>query len=67
MPYAPRYTNLVTLFQQSCDKFGDAPLFGTRKPDGWHWTTYGAVRSSWSTTRAPGSPRSACSAAIASR
>ena len=40
MTYAPRYTNLVTLLQDSCNKHGSSPLFGTRKPSGWQWITY---------------------------
>jgi long-chain acyl-CoA synthetase len=40
MTYAPRFTNLVTLLKTSCDKYQSAPLFGTRKPNGWEWTTF---------------------------
>jgi long-chain acyl-CoA synthetase len=45
MSYSPRFTNLVTLFQTSCDKFGDWPLFGVRKAHGWHWTSYNEFRA----------------------
>ena len=40
MPYAPRYTNLVTMFLEATAKYGDKPLFGERKPNGWQWQTY---------------------------
>jgi long-chain acyl-CoA synthetase len=40
MSYQPRYTNLVTLFTDACGKYGDTHAFGTRRPDGWHWTSY---------------------------
>jgi long-chain acyl-CoA synthetase len=45
MSYTPRFTNLVTLFQTSCDKFKDWPLFGVRKAHGWHWTSYTEFRA----------------------
>jgi long-chain acyl-CoA synthetase len=38
--YQPRYTNLVTLFREACNRYGDTPAFGTREHDGWRWTTY---------------------------
>jgi len=41
MGYTPKYTNLTTLLQSSVEQFSHKPLFGTRRPDGWHWTTYG--------------------------
>jgi long-chain acyl-CoA synthetase len=40
MTYTPRYTNLVQLFTTAVGRFGSRPLFGTRRPAGWHWTTY---------------------------
>jgi long-chain acyl-CoA synthetase len=40
MTYAPRFTNLVTLLQTSCDKYRNAQLFGSRTSSGWQWTTY---------------------------
>jgi long-chain acyl-CoA synthetase len=45
MTYQPRFTNLVTLFQTSCDKYNDWPLFGVRKSHGWHWTSYREFRA----------------------
>ena len=38
--FTPRYTNLVQILDQSAQRFGHKPLFGTRKADGWQWTTY---------------------------
>ena len=36
-----RYRNLVELGEESCKKFADRPLFGTRSKDGSYvWTTY---------------------------
>jgi long-chain acyl-CoA synthetase len=40
MTYKPRYTNLVELFRTATQKYANKPLFGTRKPSGWHWTSY---------------------------
>jgi long-chain acyl-CoA synthetase len=40
MTYQPRYRNLVQILTQSAEKFAHKPLFGSRKPDGWKWTTY---------------------------
>ncbi|HMI93413.1 MAG TPA: AMP-binding protein, partial [Polyangiales bacterium] len=40
MTFQPRYTNLVELFRTATQKYGDKPLFGTRKASGWHWTSY---------------------------
>jgi long-chain acyl-CoA synthetase len=42
MSYIPRYTNLLRLFDECVDKYGDQPLFGTRKPAGWEWMSYRA-------------------------
>ena len=40
MNYQPRFRNLLQLFTQSVEKFGNRRFLGTRKPDGWHWTTF---------------------------
>lgn len=40
MTYQPYYRNLIQLFTQSVEKYGTHRLFGSHKPDGWHWTTY---------------------------
>ncbi|HKU43967.1 MAG TPA: AMP-binding protein, partial [Polyangiales bacterium] len=40
MTYQPRYRNLIQLFTEAVEQFARRPLFGTRKPQGWHWTTY---------------------------
>jgi long-chain acyl-CoA synthetase len=39
-PYKPRYTNLAALFRGACDKYADRPAFGSRRPQGWQWTSY---------------------------
>ena len=38
-------TTLAAMARHSCETFADRPLFGTRGPDGWAWTTYGEVGS----------------------
>jgi long-chain acyl-CoA synthetase len=40
MNYQPRYPNIVELLTRSVERFPQRPLFGTRKPHGWHFTTY---------------------------
>ncbi|HET6340494.1 MAG TPA: long-chain fatty acid--CoA ligase [Polyangiales bacterium] len=40
MTYQPYYRNLIQLFTQSVEKYGSHRLFGSRKADDWHWTTY---------------------------
>lgn len=35
--------NLVDLFESSCRRMGDAPLFGTRESDAFRWLSYGNV------------------------
>lgn len=35
-----RFESLVDLCNRSCEKFATRPLFGTKGPDGWSWTTY---------------------------
>ena len=37
--------NLVELGEDSCRKYHDRPLFGTKGPDGWVWTTYGEFQA----------------------
>lgn len=44
MTYTPRYTNLVTLLDQSVRRFGHKPLFGTRSDGNWYWCTYKAFQ-----------------------
>jgi long-chain acyl-CoA synthetase len=39
-PFAPEFTDLVTLVTAAVKRFADRPLYGTRGEDGWHWTTY---------------------------
>jgi len=41
--FQPKYTNLVAMLQDSFTRFADRPLFGTKTPEGWKWTTYGEV------------------------
>jgi long-chain acyl-CoA synthetase len=52
MSYKPRYTNLTALFKTACEKYADHPAFGTRKPDGWHWTSYRQFEQLVDTARA---------------
>ncbi|OGQ92831.1 MAG: hypothetical protein A2284_03265 [Deltaproteobacteria bacterium RIFOXYA12_FULL_61_11] len=40
MQFQPRFTNLVTMLQQAVERNADRPLFGSRKENGWQWTTY---------------------------
>jgi len=40
MTYQPRYPNIVVLLQTAIERYGDRPLFGTRKTQGWHYITY---------------------------
>lgn len=40
MAYEPRFRNLVQILEQSTERYGHKPLFGTRAPEGWQWTTY---------------------------
>jgi long-chain acyl-CoA synthetase len=37
---APRYKNLVELYQKSVEKYFDRPLFGTKQAGQWRWMTY---------------------------
>jgi len=37
--------NLVDLGEASCQRHRDRPLFGTKGPSGWVWTTYGEFES----------------------
>jgi long-chain acyl-CoA synthetase len=38
--FDPKYSDLVTMFRDSVERFADRPLYGVRKPDGWTWFTY---------------------------
>ena len=40
MGYSPRYTNLVGLFDEATQRHAAQPLFGTRGPSDWQWTSY---------------------------
>lgn len=40
MAYTPRFNSLVAILSESVAKYGDKPVFGTRKAHGWEWTTY---------------------------
>src|SRR5262245_11347461 len=40
MTYQPRYPNIVSLLDTAIERFGDRPLFGTRKTHGWQYITY---------------------------
>jgi long-chain acyl-CoA synthetase len=36
-----RFSNLVEMWEKSCQKFAPHSLFGTKTPSGWQWITYG--------------------------
>jgi long-chain acyl-CoA synthetase len=38
--FVPEFTDLVSLLGSSVKQYSERPLFGTRRDDGWHWTTY---------------------------
>ena len=40
MPTVERHTNLVELFESSCRRFADRPLFGTKRLGTWNWASY---------------------------
>jgi long-chain acyl-CoA synthetase len=40
--FTPRYTNLVTMFRESTQRFAERPFVGVRR-DGWRWHTYAEV------------------------
>jgi len=42
MSYTPRFSNLVEMLEQSVERFGARPLFGTRRAEGWVWMSYDA-------------------------
>lgn len=39
-PFTPKYTNLLTMFQDSVRKYATRPLFGTKRAGQWEWITY---------------------------
>ncbi|MDH5673684.1 MAG: long-chain fatty acid--CoA ligase [Myxococcales bacterium] len=44
MPYTPRYSNLLDLFDEVTTRYADRPLFGSRRHSGWEWVRYGQFR-----------------------
>jgi long-chain acyl-CoA synthetase len=40
---AERFHNLVELYQRSCTRYADRPLYGSKKAGAWVWTSYGQV------------------------
>lgn len=38
--FEPRFASLVDIFQQSVERFGDRPLFGTKNGGTWRWMSY---------------------------
>src|SRR5262249_52052024 len=42
-PFTPRYTNLVTMFRESTQRFAERPFCGVRRAGGWHWHSYAEV------------------------
>ncbi len=45
MTYQPRYRHLPQILSESAQKYPNKPLFGTRKAEGWKWTTYSEFAS----------------------
>lgn len=41
----PPLSTLPEMARQSCERYADRPLFGTRGPGGWVWTSYREVGS----------------------
>ncbi|MCL2448858.1 MAG: long-chain fatty acid--CoA ligase, partial [Polyangiaceae bacterium] len=41
LPFEPRFKTLVQILQTSVSACADRPVFGTKRGDGWAWTTYG--------------------------
>ena len=37
---APQFENLVDLFERSCAKYAERPLFGAKRDGAWQWTSY---------------------------
>ena len=42
MSSAPKFQNLVEMFERSIELYKSRDLFGTRKEGRWEWTTYKA-------------------------
>jgi long-chain acyl-CoA synthetase len=40
---AEKPSNLVELYQSSCARYADRPVFGTKKNGAWSWMTYGEL------------------------
>jgi long-chain acyl-CoA synthetase len=38
-----RFVDLVDLFERSCAKYAERPLYGEKRAGGWVWTTYGEI------------------------
>ncbi|MBI3202250.1 MAG: long-chain fatty acid--CoA ligase [Myxococcales bacterium] len=43
MTWDPRFTDLVTLWEESADAFADRPALGSRQAGGWAWHSYGEL------------------------
>ena len=41
---AERFVNLVDLYERSCIKYADRPLYGTKRDGAWRWTSYAELR-----------------------
>ncbi len=41
---AEQFTDLVQLYQSSCARFAERPLYGTRRDGNWEWLSYGELR-----------------------
>ncbi|RYE79215.1 MAG: long-chain fatty acid--CoA ligase [Myxococcales bacterium] len=39
-----KFTNLVEMFEKSCQAYGSRDLFGTKRDGAWHWTSYAEIK-----------------------
>jgi long-chain acyl-CoA synthetase len=42
---AEQFSNLVELFERSCGRYADRPLYGTKRAGAWEWMTYGELHT----------------------
>lgn len=41
---APKYRNLVDVYEDSCERFAHRDALGTKTDDGWEWTSYAHLK-----------------------
>jgi len=52
MTFAPKFQNLVEVYEHATNSFADLPLFGVKKGGEWVWMTYGEFRQQTDALRA---------------